>query len=168
MSTPKPRGLVEAAERILDELAAHRAAESELARRRTAARDRGARLVRAFDALARALPPAEARALIRRLDAIESRAGPAPGSVGSTPVTNAILAFLAAHEAGTVTVAALNEHLAALGLPTVRAHAAITLARFTRHGIVARVRRGVYTVNRFHPELMALRQGPAREAPPQA
>ena len=160
MSTPKPLGLVEAAGRILDELAAHRAREAELSRRRTAARDRGARLVRAFDALVRALPPAESRALIQRLDAIEGRAEPPAGSVGSTPVTNAILAFLAAHDAETVTVAALNEHVAALGLPTVRAHAAITLARFTRHGIVARVRRGVYRINRFHPELLALRQGP--------
>jgi predicted transcriptional regulator of viral defense system len=74
-------------------------------------------------------------------------------------VTNAILAYLAARTAETVTVGAVTEHLAAAGLPTVRSHAAITLARFARHGLAARIRRGVYRINRFHPELLSMRQG---------
>lgn len=158
MSTPPPR-LRDAASLILDELAALRARQAEISRSFRVTRDRGHALVRSFDALVRMLPVAERRPLLQRLDAIEGRAGPPAGSLGSTPVTNAILAYLAAHEAETVTVAAINEHLGAAGLTTIRSHAAITLARFTRHGIVSRLRRGVYHINRFHPELLSLRQG---------
>ncbi len=166
MSAPPPRRLIDAAALILDELAAQRGAEADLARRRTAARDRAYRLLRSLDAVLSTLPPAERRPFVQRRDAIEGRAGPPAGALGATPVTSAILAYLAAHEAETVTVAEINEHLAAAGLPTVRAHAAITLGRFTRHGLVARVRRGIYRVNRFHPELAGLRQGPADAAGP--
>ena len=158
MPTPPVR-LIDAASLILDELAAHRAREAELSRRFRATRDRGHALVRSFDALARALPPAELRPLLQRLDAIEGRAEPPAGALGSSPVTNAILAYLAAQTAETVTTAAVEEHLAAAGLTTLRAHAATTLGRFMKHGIVARVRRGVYRINRFHPELLAMRQG---------
>lgn len=159
MSTPPPR-LRDAATLILDELAALRARQAELSHHVRTTRDRGQALVRAFDALARTLPAAEQRPLIQRLDGIEGRAEPPAGTLGSTPVTNATLAYLAASTAETVTVAAVTEHLAALGLSTVRRHAAITLARFARHGLAARIRRGVYRINRFHPELLAMRQGP--------
>lgn len=160
MSTsPPPGGLTAVASGLLDELAAHRRAEAEIHRRRRAARERGINLIRAFDALVRTLPAEEQRPLLRRLDAIEGRAAPPPNALGSTPVTGAVLAFLAAHEAETVTVPALNEHLAALGITEVKTHASITLSRYVRQGIVARVRRGVYRINRFHPELVAMREG---------
>lgn len=163
MSTPPVR-LTDAAALILDELAAHRARETEISRHFRVTRDRGHALVRSFDALVRALPPAESRPLLHRLDAIEGRGAPPGGALGSSSVTNAILAYLAAQTAETVTAAAVQEHLAAAGLTTLRAHAAITLARFMRHGLVARVRRGVYRINRFHPELLAMRQGGAGAA----
>ncbi len=158
MSTPPVR-LIEACTLILDELAAHRAHEAELTRRFRATRDRGQALVRSLDAAMRAVPPAERRPLLQRLDAIEGRGAPPSGALGSSPVSNAILAYLAAQTAETVTTAAVQEHLNAAGLTTLRAHAATTLGRFIRHGIVARVRRGVYRINRFHPELLAMRQG---------
>ena len=163
MSTPPVR-VRDAASLILDELAAHRAREAELSRVFRATRDRGHALVRAFDVLARTLPPAELRLLVQRLDAIEGRAAPPSGSYGSTPVTNAILAYLAAQTAETVTTAAVEEHLRREGLTTLRAHAATALGRFARHGLVSRVRRGVYRINRFHPELLAMRQGAAPES----
>ena len=159
MPDPDDGRLAEAASLILDRLAAHRRAEADLARRRTDERDRAHRLARSFDALVRALHPEEQVPLLRRRDAIEGRGAAPAAELGSTPVTSAILAWLAAQDTETVTVPALNEHLRGLGLAHVRTHAAITLGRYARHGIVSRVRRGVYRVNRYHPELMAMREG---------
>ncbi len=39
-----------------------------------------------------------------------------------------------------------------------RRYAACTLNRMTRQGLVARAKKAVYRINRFHPELMAIRK----------
>ncbi len=56
----------------------------------------------------------------------------------------------------------VNENQAVqAGVPLLAQHrryAACTLARMTRSGLVARARRGLYRINRHHPELMAIRK----------
>jgi hypothetical protein len=164
--------LAQAARLMLDELESHRAHEAELARAHGAARDRGAALMRAIDVMLRGLAPPERAPFVARLGRIEGpRRPPPPGRTQQTPAMAAVLAFLAAAggDAGepTVTVPALAAHLDRIGLRGHRRYAACTLARLARQGLVARVRHAVYTVNRYHPELMAVREAdrPAPAAP---
>ena len=154
---PGPDRLAHAARLMLDEFEAHRAAEAEIARRHAAARDRGAALLRALDVVLRGLTPAGQAPLVNRLALIRGRDRPPVTALGSSPATSAVLAFLAAREGETVEVAALTEYLQAIGLTQHRRYAACTLARMAHYGLVARARRGLYRINRYHPELMALR-----------
>ncbi len=155
---PGPDRLAQAARLMLDELEAHRVAEAELARRHGAARDRGAALVRAIDVVLRGLSPAGQAPLVNRLALIQGRDRPPVTALGSSPATSAVLAFLAAQEGETVEVAALTAYLKKIGLTQHRRYAACTLARMARCGLVARARRGLYRINRYHPELMAIRK----------
>ena len=162
---PGPDRLAHAARLMLDELEAHRAAEAEIARRHGAARDRGAALVRAIDVVLRGLSPAGQAPLVNRLALIQGRDRPPVTALGSSPATSAVLAFLAAQEGETVEVAALTAYLKGIGLTQHRRYAACTLGRMVQHGLVARARRGLYRINRYHPELMAVRRVGRPEAP---
>lgn len=155
----EPSRLYGATRLMLDELEEHRKHQARLARQLAAARDRGAGLVRSLDVLIRALPPSERDNPAQRLAKIEGQARPALHAMGATPASNAVLAFLAGHTGDTVTVPELTAHLERTGLTLHRRYAACTLDRLIRQGLVARVRRAVYRINRFHPELMAMRVG---------
>ena len=167
MNAPAPGRLAHAARLMLDEFEAHRAAQAEIARRHAAARDRGAALVRAIDVVLRGLSPAGRAPLVNRLALIQGRGRPPVTALGSSPATSAVLAFLAAQEGDTVEVAALTAYLEKIGLTQHRRYAACTLGRMARYGLLARARRGLYRINRYHPELMAIRKV-GRPAPPGA
>ncbi len=55
-------------------------------------------------------------------------------------------------------VAAPGAYLNKISLTQHRRHAACTLGRMARYGLVARARWGVCQINRYHLELMALRR----------
>jgi hypothetical protein len=59
---------------------------------------------------------------------------------------------------GTVLVAALSAYLNKIGLTQHHRYAACTLGRMAHYDLVARAKRGVYQINRYHPELMAIRR----------
>jgi len=73
----------------------------------------------------------------------------------------------AAQEGETVEVSALTAYLKKIGLTQHRRYAACTLGRMARYGLVARARRGLYRINRYHPELMVIRRV-GRSGPPDA
>jgi hypothetical protein len=52
-------------------------------------------------------------------------------------------------------VAALSVFLNKIGLTQHRRYAACTLGRMAHYGLVARAKREVHQINRYHPELMA-------------
>ncbi len=167
MNGPEPDRLAHAARLMLDEFEAHSVTQAALARRHAAARDRGAALVRAIDVVLRGLSPAGQAPLVNRLALIQGRDRPPITALGSSPAISAVLAFLAAQEGETVVVAALTAYLQRIGLTQHRRYAACTLGRMARSGLVARARRGLYRVNRYHPELMAIRKV-GRPDPPDA
>ena len=167
MNDPEPDRLAHAARLMLDEFEAHRVTQAALARRHAAARDRGAALVRAIDVLLRGLSPAGQTPLVNRLALIQGRERPPITALGSSPASSAVLAFLAAQQGETVEVAALTAYLERVGLTQHRRYAACTLGRMAHYGLVARARRGLYRINRYHPELMAIRKV-GRPDPPDA
>jgi hypothetical protein len=161
----EPSRLYGATRLMLDELEDQRKHQARLACRLAAARDRGAGLVRSLDMLIRALPPGERDGPAQRLARIEGQARPALHAIGATPASSAVLAFLAGHARDTVTVPELTAHLKSAGLTLHRRYAACSLNRLIRQGLVARVRRAVYRINRYHPELMAVRAADRQGGP---
>ena len=167
MNGAEPKGLAYAARLMLDQLTLHRDRQIDLARRLDAERERSEALRRSIEVLLTGLAPSERAPLVRQLALIEGRGLPPRGTLGSTTAVSAVLAFLAAQEGDKVTVEALAAHIGKLDLTLHPRYAACTLNRLRHLGVVSRIKRALYRINRFHPELVAM-SGAGRPDPPDA
>jgi len=145
-----------AARALLTDLEAEARRMAALRRALETARAARGRVEAALEALLPALSPpmaAEARrgltAARREAEAVEARRRDGPQA--------ALLDLLALTDRPTVGVGEAQDWLEAQGLDIRRTYAAGALHHLAGLGVVHRVRRGKYRINRTHPDLVALR-----------
>ena len=155
----------QAASLLLEELeeTARRIAELD-AERATAARRR-TELVLSLQSLLRTLPPGHREPLGLRL-AVLAELPQAPARLLRGSLRD-VIAFLAACETDAIRASEVTRHVRALGNPVKGTYGGATLAKLEATGHVTRIERGIYRINRAHPELTPCRVGdsPTRNHP---
>lgn len=161
-SAPPPAGLgpeelPPAIELLLDDLAGHTDRVSELERALAEARTARADVTMAISPLMRGLTPGLRRRVETRLASLEARTDGEGGRVGRTRLTQAALTFLGEAEAEEIRASELTWYLRRLGFAVGPRYAPTLLRDWEGRGVVARTGRGVYRINRVHPEVFRLR-----------
>ncbi len=109
------------------------------------------RLIKAIDSVLPSLDPDTRRPYRLRLNHVAVRlAGGLRANVHVTDKVEAVHDYLARAD-GVVTVKAVQRYLKKLGLAPYDDAAALLLARKCKQGVLQRVGRGRYKVNRMHP-----------------
>lgn len=143
--------LASAAETIIAEIERLAEWERDLLDDLTATRMRREGLLRAADAILGTLEPEERRPWRLRLNRVAiALAGGLRANLHTTDKVEAVHDYLARSE-GIVTVRAVQRYLKTHGLATYDDAAALLLSRKCKQGVLERVERGRYRVNRDHP-----------------
>ncbi len=149
-------GAVAAAHALLAQIEADAEALTAL-RRQTEARTLSRlRAEAALEALAPALPRAEADAALARLSAARREADALALRRASTAHAG-LVELLAAWDKPLISVAEAQGTLEAQGLVQTRAYASGALKALCARGYVAKAARGLYRINRMHPDMVGLR-----------
>jgi hypothetical protein len=154
--TDEPRARDAAARALLADLETQSRRMAEMRRALETAQIARSRLEAALEALAPALSPALAQEARRRLLAARTQAETARARAADGPQA-ALLDWLAMAERPTVGVGEAQDWLESQGHDIRRTYAAGALHHLAGLGVVQRIRRGKYRINRSHPELTALR-----------
>lgn len=149
--------LLDAVATMLDAVAEKRRQEHALDRQLRGTRIQLQALMVPLSAALGMLPEGQREAPRARLAAIEAEYGSAPHRLGTTPISEALIGYLACREAETVTASEAQQWLARAGHAPRRRYAALALARLQGFGVVTRQRYGTYAIHRLHPELVARR-----------
>lgn len=152
---PSSARLREALDTLFAELSEAVGWERDLAAEARAAATRRERLARSIRATAETLEPLDREPHLARLRDLLGAADPSRKKRRPTPRTRAVLRWLARHEDGIFTTAALREHLQSRGLPTGSHYVPLLIQRYEADGIVTALARGRYRINRDHPDLIA-------------
>lgn len=143
--------LTSAAEAIIAEIEKLAAWEGDLLDDLGATREKREALLRAADPVLAILPPDGRRPFRLRLNRVAiAVAGGLRAKIHVTDKVEAVHDYLARAE-GVVTVKAVQRYLKAHGLAPYDDAAALLLARKCKQGLLERVGRGRYRVNRHHP-----------------
>ena len=144
--------MLTAAELITAEIEKLAAWESDLLYDLAATRENRERLLRAIDSVLPGLPEDQRRPLRLRLNRVAvARAGGLRANTMVTDKVEAVHDYLSRAAEGVVTVKAVQRYLKKLGLAPYDDAAALLLARKCKQGLLERVGRGRYRVNRHHP-----------------
>lgn len=143
--------LADAAETLTAEIETLAAWEADLLADLATTRANRERLLKAADSVLPSLPEDARRALRLRLNRVAvALAGDLRANVNVTDKVEAVHDYIARAE-GVVTVRAVQRYLKRHGLATYDDAAALLLARKCKQGLLERVSRGRYRVNRMHP-----------------
>ena len=129
--------------------------EGELARLRDARRD----IMTAIAPLMRHLNAPQRRMVEFSIAAAEKRAGASRGKVGATRLTRAALDFLALSEHDEIRAVELTWYLRRMGFSVAPQYAGTLLKDWTARNVVGKSARGVYRINKVHPEVVKIRLG---------
>jgi len=123
----------------------------------TALRDARRDIMAAMAPLMRHLNEHERRGVELRLGMAERRAGARRGRVGATRLTRAALKFLALSEHDEIRAVELTWYLRRMGFSVAPQYAGTLLKDWTSRNVVSKSARGVYRVNKVHPEVLKIR-----------
>ena len=160
MPTPAAARAEQAASLLLENLEETTRWIAELDAERATAARRRAELVLSLQSLLRTLPPAAREPLGLRLAVLAELPQSPPRTLRGS--LRDVVAFLATCETDTIRAAQVTRHIRALGNPVKGTYGGATLAKLEATGHVTRMERGIYRINRAHPELIAMRRDTLR------
>lgn len=157
MPTPASARAEQAASLLLENLEETARWIAELDAERAAAARRRAELVTSLQSLLRTMAPGPREPLALRLAVLAELPEAPPRTLRGS--LRDVIAFLAACETDTIRASEVTRHIRALGNPVKGTYGGATLGKLEATGHVTRIERGIYRINRAHPELMTMRLG---------